>query len=93
MLSGFASQMETDALGNERFRPGTEIHDRWSGYTEDKKSANNASRLYYQRVNEMPPRKRVPMGPETAVGAENQYGLGRNFNVPEREWSWEFSAP
>ncbi len=59
----------------------------WSRYTNDKHAADDATRRYYQRKNECPPRRRVLSGPQAALGDDNSYGLGGNFTIAESEQS------
>ncbi|KAK3903552.1 hypothetical protein C8A05DRAFT_32692 [Staphylotrichum tortipilum] len=76
--------MEHDKDGNERFRPGTEIRTKWSGYTTHKKNAISAATEYNTRKGEIPAHpKIIGSGPDAALGIDNKYRLGGNYTAKE----------
>jgi hypothetical protein len=71
-----------DENGQERFCPGTEIHERWTSYNTAKELANLAITAYNETKHQLPRRPRVSEGPNAAWGQDD--GLKGNFTISER---------
>ena len=82
-VSGFSDQMVYDEHGQEHFRPGSELDQRYRAYKTDNQNAADAIFAYKQKKAQFPPRRRVISGPDAAIG--DSYDLGGNFTIPERE--------
>lgn len=78
--------MEIDEHGQERFRPGTEIWERWTRYKTEKKLAEEAKKRYNERKAELSMRRQHALqGPGIAhTSGGRRSGLGGDFSISER---------
>jgi hypothetical protein len=78
--SGFSDQMTPGGT----FKPGTSLYRDYQAYKDAGGRADVAGDIFIKTKKDMPPRKRVRTGPETAVGASHEH-VGQNFTLDERE--------
>lgn len=79
--SGFSSDMEI-VDGQERFRPGSNIHTEREAYKAAQQRADDAQREYKRKVREHPDRKEDY---SAGIGGK-RIGLDRNYSVEERKY-------
>jgi hypothetical protein len=75
--------MEYDEHGQEHFRSGTKLSERYNAYKNDNRNATDAIVAYKEKKAQFGPRRRVISGPDATIG--NSYGLGGNFTIAEHE--------